>query len=59
MCFGVSQEREKRYMIPLEGLRVKDVDDKLFAKHLFALYNPEARYVWFFECSASIRNSLH
>ena len=44
LCGSVCcQEREKRYMLSLEGLRVKPVEDKLFSKHCFALINPDTR----------------
>ncbi|BFZ20783.1 hypothetical protein BsWGS_23821 [Bradybaena similaris] len=35
------EEREKRFMLPLEGLQVRDVEGGLFqSKHMFALFNP-------------------
>lgn len=33
-------------MIPLDGLKVKDLESGLFTKHCFALFNPDSgRYV--------------
>ncbi|XP_059138901.1 dynamin-1-like isoform X2 [Physella acuta] len=41
------EEREKRYMLPLESLQVRDVEGGIFqSKHMFALYNPTARNVY-------------
>jgi hypothetical protein len=40
------QEKEKKFMLPLDGLKVKDVESGLFTKHCFALFNPDSgRYV--------------
>ncbi|CAL1539543.1 unnamed protein product [Lymnaea stagnalis] len=39
------EEREKRYMLPLEGLQVKDMEGGLFqSKHMFALFNPSTSH---------------
>lgn len=39
-----TQEKEKQYMLPLEGLQVRDLEGGLFkSKHMFALYNPTSR----------------
>ncbi|BFZ20784.1 hypothetical protein BsWGS_23822 [Bradybaena similaris] len=41
------EEREKRFMLPLEGLQVRDVEGGLFqSKHMFALFNPSFRNVY-------------
>ncbi|XP_062586057.1 dynamin-1-like isoform X2 [Saccostrea cucullata] len=40
--FKDEEEKEKKFMIPLDGLRVKDVESGLFTKHCFALFNPES-----------------
>lgn len=33
-------------MLPLDGLKVKDLESGLFTKHCFALFNPDSgRYV--------------
>ncbi|XP_025112002.1 dynamin-1-like isoform X4 [Pomacea canaliculata] len=41
------EEKEKRYMLPLEGLRIRDVEGGIFSsRHLFALFNPEQRNVY-------------
>ncbi|XP_012946174.1 dynamin-1 [Aplysia californica] len=41
--FKDEEEREKRYMLPLEGLQVRDMEGGLFqSKHMFALYNPSS-----------------
>ena len=45
LCLCVPQEKEKRFMLPLDGLLVRRMDDKVFSKHLFALVNPNQRYV--------------
>ncbi|XP_048245949.1 dynamin-1-like isoform X5 [Haliotis rufescens] len=42
------EEREKRYMLPLDGLRLRDIEGGGFLshKHMFALFNPETRNVY-------------
>ncbi|XP_061184120.1 dynamin-1-like isoform X2 [Saccostrea echinata] len=40
--FKDEEEKEKKFMIPLDGLRVRDVESGLFTKHCFALFNPES-----------------
>ena len=32
-------------MLPLDGLKIRDVESGIFTKHCFALFNPETRYV--------------
>ncbi|XP_056011118.1 dynamin-1-like isoform X20 [Ostrea edulis] len=36
------EEKEKKFMLPLDGLKVKDVESSLFTKHCFALFNPDS-----------------
>lgn len=36
------EEKEKKFMIPLDGLKVKDLESGLFTKHCFALFNPDS-----------------
>lgn len=41
------QEREKKYMLPLDGLKIKDVEQGFMSRrHTFALFNPEGRNVY-------------
>ncbi|XP_067662749.1 dynamin-1-like isoform X3 [Haliotis asinina] len=41
------EEREKRYMLPLDGLRLRDIEGGFLShKHMFALFNPETRNVY-------------
>lgn len=41
------QEREKKYMLPLDGLKLRDVEQGFMSKrHTFALFNPEGRNVY-------------
>ena len=42
--FKPLQEKEKKYMLPLDNLKVRDVE-KIFmsSKHIFALFNTEQR----------------
>lgn len=38
------QEKEKKYMLQLDGLQVKDIESGFMSKrHTFALFNPENR----------------
>ena len=45
MCTScIYQERDKKYMLPLDNLKVKDVEGGFMSKkHLFALFNTEQR----------------
>ncbi|XP_022325963.2 dynamin-1-like isoform X3 [Crassostrea virginica] len=36
------EEKEKKFMLPLDGLKVKDLESGLFTKHCFALFNPDS-----------------
>ena len=41
------QEREKKYMLPLDGLKLRDLEQGFMSRrHLFALFNPEGRNVY-------------
>jgi len=41
------KEREKKYMLPLDGLKIKDVEQGFMSRrHTFALFNPEGRNVY-------------
>lgn len=45
--FKDEEEREKRYMLPLEGLMVRDMEGGIFtSKHMFALFSPGTRNVY-------------
>jgi hypothetical protein len=38
------QEKEKKYMLPLDNLKVRDVEKSFMSsKHIFALFNTEQR----------------
>lgn len=40
----VSQEKEKKYMLPLDNLKVRDVEKGFMSsKHAFAIFNTEQR----------------
>lgn len=46
-CFFFFQEREKKYMLPLDGLKLRDVEQGFMSRrHTFALFNPEGRNVY-------------
>ena len=41
------QEKEKRYVLLLDGLKVKDVESSFFGrKNIFALFYPDGRNVY-------------
>uniref|UniRef100_A0A674AXI9 Dynamin-3-like n=1 Tax=Salmo trutta TaxID=8032 RepID=A0A674AXI9_SALTR len=43
----VSQEKEKKYMLPLDNLKVRDVEKGFMSsKHAFAIFNTEQRNVY-------------
>lgn len=48
ICFWLElQEREKKYMLPLDGLKLRDVEQGFMSRrHTFALFNPEGRNVY-------------
>ncbi|KAK9744412.1 PH domain [Popillia japonica] len=41
------EERDKKYMLPLDGLKLKDIEQSFMSRrHMFALFNPEGRNVY-------------
>ncbi|KAF6205917.1 hypothetical protein GE061_020093 [Apolygus lucorum] len=45
--FKDEEEREKKYMLPLDGLKLKDIEQGFMSRrHMFALFNPEGRNVY-------------
>ncbi|XP_049805474.1 dynamin isoform X1 [Schistocerca nitens] len=45
--FKDEEEREKKYMLPLDGLKLRDVEQSFMSRrHTFALFNPEGRNVY-------------
>ncbi|XP_063393219.1 dynamin isoform X2 [Cydia fagiglandana] len=41
------EEREKKYMLPLDGLKLRDLEQGFMSRrHMFALFNPEGRNVY-------------
>ncbi|CAG2221882.1 DNM1_3 [Mytilus edulis] len=45
--FKDEEEKEKKFMIPLDGLKIRDMEGGLFShKNMFAIFNPEARNVY-------------
>ncbi|KAJ0181031.1 hypothetical protein K1T71_003116 [Dendrolimus kikuchii] len=41
------EERDKKYMLPLDGLKLRDVEQGFMSRrHMFALFNPEGRNVY-------------
>ena len=45
--FKDEEEKEKRFMIPLDNLKIRDMEGGLFShKHMFALFNPDTRNVY-------------
>lgn len=42
--FVSSQEKEKKYMLPVDNLKLKDIEKSFMSsKHIFALFNTEHR----------------
>ena len=42
--FLIPEERDKKYMLPLDNLKVRDAEGGFMSKkHLFALFNTELR----------------
>lgn len=40
------QEKEKKYMLPVDNLKLKDIEKSFMSsKHIFALFNTEHRSV--------------
>ncbi|VDI51853.1 dynamin GTPase [Mytilus galloprovincialis] len=45
--FKDEEEKEKKFMIPLDGLKIRDMEGGLFShKNMFAIFNPESRNVY-------------
>ncbi|XP_023248240.1 dynamin isoform X3 [Copidosoma floridanum] len=45
--FKDEEEREKKYMLPLDNLKLRDLEQGFMSRrHLFALFNPEGRNVY-------------
>ncbi|XP_045510713.1 dynamin isoform X1 [Colias croceus] len=45
--FKDEEEREKKYMLPLDGLKLRDLEQGFMSRrHMFALFNPEGRNVY-------------
>ena len=42
--FKDDEEKDKKYMLPLDQLKIRDLESGLFSKrHLFALFNTEGK----------------
>lgn len=45
--FKDEEERDKKYMLPLDGLKLRDIEQGFMSRrHMFALFNPEGRNVY-------------
>nr|XP_027195879.1 dynamin-like isoform X2 [Dermatophagoides pteronyssinus] len=45
--FKDEEEKDKKYMLPLDGLKIKDMESGFMSKrHTFALFNPDQRNVY-------------
>jgi dynamin GTPase len=45
--FKDEEERDKKYMLPLDGLKIRDIESGFMSRrHTFALFNPEGRNVY-------------
>jgi dynamin GTPase len=41
------EERDKKYMLPLDGLKLRDVESGFMSRrHLFSLFNPDGKNVF-------------
>nr|CAH7730574.1 unnamed protein product [Callosobruchus chinensis] len=41
------EEREKKYMLPLDGLKLRDIEQGFMSRrHMFAIFNPEGRNIY-------------
>ncbi|XP_008179239.1 dynamin isoform X5 [Acyrthosiphon pisum] len=57
--FKDEEEREKKYMLPLDGLKIKDVEQGFMSRrHTFALFNPEGRNVYKLELSCETQDDV-
>lgn len=53
------QERDKKYMLPLDGLKLRDVEQGFMSRrHTFALFNPEGRNVYKVRINSSAEMSI-
>jgi dynamin GTPase len=44
--FKDEEERDKKYMLPLDNLKIRDMESGFLSKrHTFALFSTEGRYV--------------
>ena len=47
MIIFILQEKEKKFMLPLEGLKLRDLESSFMSRgHMFAIYNAEGRNVF-------------
>lgn len=45
--FKDEEEKDKKYMLPLDGLKIKDMESGFMSRrHLFAIFNPDQRNVY-------------
>jgi len=45
--FKDEEEKDKKYMLPLDGLKLRDIESSFMSRrHMFAIYNPEGRNVF-------------
>ncbi|XP_017774818.1 PREDICTED: dynamin isoform X2 [Nicrophorus vespilloides] len=45
--FKDEEERDKKYMLPLDGLKLRDIEQSFMSRrHMFALFNPDGRNVY-------------
>lgn len=45
--FKDEEERDKKYMLPLDGLKLRDIEQGFMSRrHMFALFNPDGRNVY-------------
>lgn len=41
------EERDKKYMLPLDGLKIRDIESGFMSKrHTYALFNPDSRNIY-------------
>lgn len=46
--FKDEEEKEKKFMLPLDGLKIRDIESGFMSRrHTFALFNPDQRSVFF------------
>ncbi|VEL36381.1 unnamed protein product, partial [Protopolystoma xenopodis] len=45
--YGIANEKEKRFVLPVDGLKIRSVETGFFGKkHVFALFYPDGRNVY-------------